>query len=71
VAKLMGKRNEAPCGEIWRGASLRLPEALRGRSWRHLYSGAALDSTKEELEVEALLGDFPVGLLCAEPSNRD
>lgn len=65
VSGLTGELGRMPCGEDWRGGKLRLPESLQGRSWRHLYSGVTV-TVDEELEVEALLGDFPVGLLIAE-----
>lgn len=68
TTELTGEVGAVPCGEIWRSAQLRLPEPLRNRRWRHWYTGETV-LTGDKLEVEALLGKFPVGLLVAESSR--
>lgn len=56
-----------PVGPAWGASQLPLPEALAGRTWRNVFTGARIDG-RTSLEVGEVFRACPVAILWAEGS---
>ncbi len=61
---VMNGAQRPPLGAVWRKMAVVLPERVRGRQWRNIFTGEALTATTDNtLLCRELFAHFPVALL--------